>query len=117
MVVIDVPSATQAAEALGGIVFGKAGVEYEVITAPPGTPDLTPQLQAAVDSGADAIGLTGDVTFCTSFLQAYDTLGLAITQSVIAQCIDSTVLESLGSVLAGSHMATITDAAVMKTVV
>src|SRR3546814_1717534 len=46
MVVIDVPSATQAAEALGGIVFGKAGVEYEVITAPPGPPDLTPQLQA-----------------------------------------------------------------------
>src|SRR3546814_12667163 len=84
MVVIDVPSATQAAEALGGIVFGKAGVEYEVITAPPGTLDLTPQLQAAVDSGADAIGLTGDVTFCTSFLQAYQTLGLDIPKYMIA---------------------------------
>ena len=71
MVTIDVPSATQAAEALGGLVFGNAGVDYDVIAAPPGTPDLTPQLQSAVDSGADAIGVTGDVTFCTSFLQAY----------------------------------------------
>ncbi|HEY9559055.1 MAG TPA: ABC transporter substrate-binding protein, partial [Acidimicrobiales bacterium] len=109
MVVIDVPSATQAAEALGGIVFGKAGVEYEVITAPPGTPDLTPQLQAAVDSGADAIGLTGDVTFCTSFLQAYQTLGLDIPKYMIATCVDATVLESLGEVIAGSFLATTSD--------
>src|SRR3546814_16980112 len=95
MVVIDVPSATQAAEALGGIVFGKAGVAYEVITAPPGTPDLTPQLQAAVDSGADAIGLTGDVTFCTSFLQAYQTLGLDIPKYMIAPRVAATGPESL----------------------
>ena len=76
MIVIDVPSATQAAETLGGMVFGNADVEFETITAAPGTPDLLPQLQAAVDGGADAIGVTGDVTFCTSFLQAYQTLAL-----------------------------------------
>lgn len=106
MVVIDVPSATQAAEQLGGIVFGNAGVEFETITAAPGTPDLTPQLQAAVDGGADAIGVTGDVTFCTSFLQAYQTLGLDVPKYVIAPCIDTTVIESLGDVLAGSYLAT-----------
>lgn len=109
MVTIDVPSATQAAETLGGMVFGNAGVDYEVIAAAPGTPDLTPQLQAAVDSGADAIGVTGDVTFCTSFLQAYQTLALDTTKYVIAPCIDPTVIESLGSVLEGSNIATITS--------
>lgn len=110
MVVIDVPSATQAAEGLGGIVFGNAGVEFEVVTAPPGTPDLTPQLQAAVDGGADAIGLTGDVTFCTSFLQAYQTLALDVPKYLIGPCIDSTVLESYGDVVAGSYLATNTAA-------
>src|SRR3546814_10526703 len=76
---------------------------------PPGTPDLTPQLQAAVDSGADAIGLTGDVTSCTSFLQAYQTLGLDIPKYMIATCVDATVLESLGEVIAGSFLATTSD--------
>jgi branched-chain amino acid transport system substrate-binding protein len=106
MIVIDVPSATQAAEQLGGMVFGNAGVEFEVITAAPGTPDLTPQLQSAVDGGADAIGVTGDVTFCTSFLQAYQTLGLDVPKYVIATCVDPTVVESLGDALAGSYLAT-----------
>ncbi len=111
MVTIDVPSATQAAEGLGGTVFENAGVDFEVIPAAPGTPDLTPELQSAVDDGADAIGVTGDVTFCTSFLQAYQTLALDITKYVIAPCIDPTVIESLGSVLDGSYLATnVTDA-------
>ncbi|MDD9371262.1 MAG: ABC transporter substrate-binding protein [Acidimicrobiales bacterium] len=106
MVVIDVPSATQAAEQLGGMVFGNAGVEFEVITAAPGTPDLTPQLQSAVDGGADAIGVTGDVTFCTSFLQAYQTLAIDVPKYVIATCVDPTVIDSLGDTLAGSFIAT-----------
>ena len=109
MVVIDVPSASQAAEQLGGLVFGNAKVGYETITAPPGSPDLTPQVQAAVDGGADAIGVTGDVTFCTSFLQAYQTLALDIPKYVIGPCVDPTVIESLGSVLEGSFLATPTN--------
>ncbi len=109
MIVIDVPSATQAADSLGGMVFGNAGVEFETITAAPGTPDLLPQLQAAVDGGADAIGVTGDVTFCTSFLQAYQTLALDTAKYVIAPCVDPTVIESLGDVLAGSFLATVSS--------
>jgi branched-chain amino acid transport system substrate-binding protein len=111
MIVIDVPSATQAAEQLGGLVFGNAGVEFETITAAPGTPDLTPQLQSAVDGGADAIGVTGDVTFCTSLLQAYQTLALDTAKYVIATCVDTTVVESLGETLSGSFLATPTAGA------
>ncbi|MDQ2648409.1 MAG: ABC transporter substrate-binding protein [Actinomycetota bacterium] len=106
MIVIDVPSATQAAQQLGGLVYGTAGVGYEVITAAPGSPDLTPQLQAAIDGGADALAVTGDVTFCTSFLQAYQTLGLDVPKYLIATCVDQTIIESLGTVLAGSFLAT-----------
>lgn len=108
MITIDVPSATQAAEGIGGIVFGNAGVEYSVVKVAPGTPDMTAQVQAAVAEGADAIGVTGDVTFCTSFFQAYQALGLDIPKYIIQPCIDPTVIESLGSVLDGSILATVT---------
>jgi branched-chain amino acid transport system substrate-binding protein len=106
MVTIDVPAATQGAQALGGIVFKNAGVEFSVIPAAPGTPDLSPQLQEAVSSGADAIGVTGDVTFCTSFLQAYQTLALTDPKYVIATCTDESVTSTLPDALDGSIMAT-----------
>lgn len=108
MIVIDVPAATQGAQALGGIVFKNAGVDFEVITAAPGTADLTPQLQQAVSDGADAIGVTGDVTFCTSFLQAYGTLGLTATKYVIGTCNDQSVVKALPNALEGARLASLT---------
>lgn len=106
MVVIDVPAATQAAQVLGGLVFKNAGVGFSVISAAPGTPDLTPQLQKAASSGADAIGVTGDVTFCTSFLKAYQTLALKTPKYIIATCTDKSVTSALPDALNGSIMAT-----------
>lgn len=105
-IVTDVPAATQGAKLLGGIVFKNAGVDYDVVPAPIGTPDLTPQIQAAVDGGADALAMTGDVTFCTSFLKAYQTLGLKVAKYLIATCIDPTVTKTLGNQLKGSYMGT-----------
>lgn len=107
-IVIDVPAATGAAQALGSIVFGNMGVDYEVITAPPGTPDLTPQLQQAVSSGADALMATGDLTFCTSFFQAYDTLQLTATKYVVVTCNDPTVVQALPNALKGALQPTLT---------
>ena len=107
MITIDVPSATQAAEGIGSIVFGNAGVEYSVVKVAPGTPDFTAQVQAAVSDGATALGVTGDVTFCTSFFQAYQALNLDIPKYIIQPCIDPTVIESLGSILDGSILATV----------
>jgi branched-chain amino acid transport system substrate-binding protein len=71
MLVSNVPAAIQGAELLGSLVFKNAGVGYKVIPVNPGTADVTPQLQAAVSWGAKAIGLTGDVTLCSSFLKGY----------------------------------------------
>lgn len=112
LVVIDVPAATSAADALGGIVFKNAGVEYETVKVPVGTADMSAQMQAAVDSGADAIGVTGDLTFCSSFLQAYQTLALTQARYLIATCIDPTNIEAYPDLIAGSIMtgSTSTDA-------
>jgi branched-chain amino acid transport system substrate-binding protein len=102
-VVIDVPSATTAARDIGGLVFGNAGVDYEVVTAAPGTPDLTPQLSTAGDA---AVMVTGDLTFCTSFNQAYATLGMSTPKYQIATCIDPSVLESVPDAFEGSFLPT-----------
>jgi branched-chain amino acid transport system substrate-binding protein len=106
MLVSNVPAAITGAEQLGSLVFRAAGVGYKVIPVSPGTADMTPQLQAAVSWGAKAIGITGDVTLCSSFLKGYQTLSLAEPKYVIGPCLDPSIFSTLGSVLGGSYLGT-----------
>lgn len=96
-VVIDVPAAADPLEAAAPIFFGNAGVEVEVVRIPPGTADLTPQIQAAIADGADHLSMIGDVTFCTSVLQAVDTLGFEGTITVIPQCFDENSADNVNT--------------------
>jgi branched-chain amino acid transport system substrate-binding protein len=110
MLVSNVPSAIQGAEELGDLVFKNAGVGYKVIPVNPGTADVTPQLEAAVSWGAKAIGLTGDVTLCSSFLKGYQTLSLTEPKYVISTCLDPSIFSTLGTELGGSYIATTSNA-------
>jgi branched-chain amino acid transport system substrate-binding protein len=110
MLVSNVPAAIQGAELLGSLVFKNAGVGYKVIPVNPGTADVTPQLQAAVSWGAKAIGLTGDVTLCSSFLKGYQTLGLSEPKYVISTCLDPSIFSTLGTELSGSYVDTTSNA-------
>ncbi|OAA27399.1 amino acid/amide ABC transporter substrate-binding protein, HAAT family [Frankia sp. EI5c] len=101
----DVPAALQAAQGIGGIVFKNAGVGYEVVPVPLGTPDMTSQLQAAVSGGADAIGIVGDLTFCASWMQAYQTLGLTQARYLLTTCIDPSNVKAYASVIDGAVLA------------
>ena len=108
----NVPAAIQGAQVLGSLVFKAAGIGFTVIPVNTGTADMSPQLQSAVSSGADAVGMVGDVTFCSSFLQAYATLDLTLPKYVISTCQDPSILDSpsLDKVLTGSFIATSTEA-------
>jgi branched-chain amino acid transport system substrate-binding protein len=108
----NVPAAIQGAQALGGLVFKAAGVGFTVIPVNTGTADMSPQLQSAVSGGADAVGMVGDVTFCSSFLQAYNTLNLKLPKYVLSTCQDPSILNSatLDKALAGSYVGTSTQA-------
>ena len=108
----NVPAAIQGAEALGGIVFKAAGVGFTVVPVNSGTADMSPQLQSVVSGGADAVGMVGDVTFCSSFLQAYNTLDLKLPRYVLSTCQDPSILDSatLDKALAGSYITTTTQA-------
>lgn len=104
LVGIDSPAIAQGATALGQMVFPKVDVEFAFIPAPFGVADMTPQLQAAVNDGAEALGVLGDITFCTSFLQAYQTLALDVPMYLVSLCIDPSTVEAYGDVMDGSVM-------------
>jgi branched-chain amino acid transport system substrate-binding protein len=106
--VSNVPAAIQGAQVFGALVFKAAGVGFQVIPVNDGTADMSPQLQSAVSAGASAVGMVGDVTFCTSFLQAYQTLALTIPKYVLSTCQDQSILKSptLDKELKGSYIAT-----------
>lgn len=103
LLVINVPSAVQPAQQFGTIAFKNAHIGYKIIEVSPGTADISPQLESAVQYGAQAIGVVGDLTTCTSFFQAYQTLGLKLPRYVLSTCVDPSIIHSsLDSVLAGS---------------
>lgn len=108
----NVPSAIEGAQVLGGLVFKAAGVGLTVIPVNTGTADMSPQMQSAVSGGADAVGMVGDVTFCSSFLRAYETLGLTLPKFVISTCQSSNILGSptLDKTITGSYISTNTQA-------
>jgi branched-chain amino acid transport system substrate-binding protein len=104
----NVPAAIQGAQALGGIVYKAAGVGMQIVPVNPGTADVTPQLQTAVSGGANAVGVIGDVTLCSSFLKGYETLGLKLPRYVLSTCQDPSIEKSatLDKTLAGSYITT-----------
>ena len=106
-VVANVPSVVQATQVIGRLVFKAAGVGFQVLAVDPGMADMTPQLQAAVSNGASALGEAGDVTFCSSFLRAYASLGLHLPRYVVATCLDPSILTSasLDKVMDGAWLA------------
>ena len=91
----DTPNISQFFQQFAGPVFGKAGIQYQVTYVPPGAPDLTPQLSAAMDDRPDAILFHGDVNTCTSFLKAVAALGVTAPVFLIGGCANQAVLASV----------------------
>ena len=87
VVTIDVPAATGALNALVPLFYPNAGVEGEVVAVPPGTPDMTPQIQTAISKGAEMFAIIGDETFCISALQALEILGFDGPIVAIPTCV------------------------------
>jgi branched-chain amino acid transport system substrate-binding protein len=76
MIVIDVPAASGPAKTLAPTFFENAGSSVNVIGIPPGTADMTPQIQNAENDDPDMFHVLGDPTFCTTALSAIRTLAI-----------------------------------------
>jgi len=85
VLVTDVPAASGPAKALEPVFFGNAGATAEVVAIPPGTADMTPQIQAA--GRPDLYHVIGDPTFCASAIRAIRTIAPKASITAIDRCI------------------------------
>lgn len=91
ILVIDLPAATESIEVIVPLFYGNVGLETDIVKVPPGTPDMTPQVQAAISGGTEAFIVFGDAAFCISAIQAIQTLGFDGATVVITLCAEEAV--------------------------
>jgi hypothetical protein len=85
VLVIDVPGASGPAKALEPAFFHNAGATAEVVAIPPGTADMTPQIQTA--GHPDLFHVIGNAAFCASAIRAIRTIDPNASITAIAHCI------------------------------
>jgi ABC-type branched-subunit amino acid transport system substrate-binding protein len=105
-ILIDVPAAVGPIKALGQPYYDKAGIENSIVAIPPGTPDMTPQVQAELSKNPEMFVIVGDPGFCTAGLGALETLGFEGTKFINSQCLSpdlhTAVAGGIGGVLVGA---------------
>ena len=74
MIRVDVPAAASI-PTLAKPIYAKAGIDFSEIKVPLATPDVTPQVQAAMSGGADTLFIIGDDSLCVTTLKAAKSLG------------------------------------------
>jgi branched-chain amino acid transport system substrate-binding protein len=89
VITIDLPATTGPIEAIGGPAAKAAGIGYEVEPGPAGAADLSAQVQSLLSKGAGALEVFGVPSFCTTALQAIQTLAPSKPVYVIPQCFSS----------------------------
>jgi branched-chain amino acid transport system substrate-binding protein len=94
-IVIDVPAAIGPIKGLGEPLFKRAGIKVDYFAIPPGTADITPQIQAALSKGADLFSVTGDPALCESAFSALNTLGFKGPRLANPQCLSPGLAKSV----------------------
>ena len=95
VVVIDVPAALSIYDQAAPAAFEAAGIDLDVVPVPPGTPDMTPQMQDIVNGDPGVIQVVGNDAFCISAFQGLLAAGFDGPVSAIAQCITDATREAV----------------------
>ena len=104
-VVIDVPVALTTFEDLGPRILEAAGLDYDLITIPPGTADMTSQMQEVADSGAGVVHVLGNDAFCIAAFQGLKAVGYDGAITSVAQCVTDATREAIpGEDLEGMYL-------------
>jgi branched-chain amino acid transport system substrate-binding protein len=96
-VVIDVPQATETLEADAEHFTEAAGLDYEIVTIPPGTADMTSQMQEVAASGAGVVQVIGNDAFCIAAFNGLNAVGYEGEISSITQCITDATREGVSA--------------------
>lgn len=94
-IILDVPATIGPTNTLGKGYFAAAGASVDVVRVAPGTPDITPQVQAEIEKGVEHFSIVAESTVCTSAFKALQQLGFKGRITAIAQCFDGTPGEGL----------------------
>jgi branched-chain amino acid transport system substrate-binding protein len=105
-VIIDVPQALSILqEGAGPDILDRSGVDYEVVRVPPGTADMTSQMQQVVDSGAGVVHVIGNDAFCIAAFNGLRAVGYDGAITSITQCITDATRQGVpGDVLDGMYL-------------
>ncbi|HET6952477.1 MAG TPA: ABC transporter substrate-binding protein [Acidimicrobiales bacterium] len=92
VVVIDLPITTSFYKAAGKAYFGAEDIDMNLITIPPGTADMTPQMQAI--AGDDAlVHVIGNDAFCIAAFNGLKATGFDGPVSTVSQCMTDATRE------------------------
>ena len=107
IVVIDVPAASGVLEEAAPLFYDQVGVEVDVVTIPPETPDMTPNIAAELANDPGQFAVVGDPAFCAKALNALVGASFDGRVMIIPQCMDAALRESATN-LEGVEMTTFT---------
>ncbi len=93
---IDVPQANASFDSgAAEDVLSNAGLDYELVKIPPGTADMTSQMQQVAESGAGVVQIVGNDAFCIAALQGLNAVGYEGQITTISQCITDVTREAI----------------------
>ena len=93
---IDVPQALTSFESgAADAILENAGLEYDLVKIPPGTADMTSQMQEIAASDAGVVYIVGNDGFCISAIQGLYAVGYEGAITAVAQCITDATREAL----------------------
>jgi branched-chain amino acid transport system substrate-binding protein len=95
MLLINLPAAVGPVESIAPTFFGNEGLTVKFAAIAPSTPDMTPQVQAAVSAGAQEFDVVGNQTFCTSALTALKTIDFKGPIVINSQCFSTQLAGSV----------------------
>jgi branched-chain amino acid transport system substrate-binding protein len=93
---IDVPAALTAFESgAADAILENAGLEHELVKIPPGTADMTSQMQQVVSGGAGVVHIIGNDAFCIAAINGLAAVGYEGEITSISQCITDATREGV----------------------
>jgi branched-chain amino acid transport system substrate-binding protein len=104
LVYTDVPAAASL-KIIGAPLYKQNGMTLISTAVPLGTPDLTPQIQAALSSGAKGFLIAGDNSLCINTLKALKTLGFSGNTVSNMNCLASDAGKSVPGGMNGVYVA------------
>jgi branched-chain amino acid transport system substrate-binding protein len=101
-IVIDVPAALAIYDGAGKQLMKEANIQLDLVRVPPGTADMTAQLQPVLSANPGVVHVLGNDAFCIAAFQGMKSLGFTGPRTSISQCItDATRTALPGDVLKG----------------